>query len=146
MVMAPAPPPTFDLDLDVEVAAVVAHGLVNSLAVLSGSLHTLHSFRDSLSPVELDLTHAAFNAQGHVLQSGLETIRVHMSQPFAQAATAVGLATRALRSVAEEDAEAVLAGLLRSVEVLRSGLLAATRGLSPDVVAFLDGTTVDPAR
>ena len=79
-----------------------------------------------------------FAAQGRVVHCGVDAILVHSSVQFAQAATTVGLAAHSLVDVAERDIDAVLHGLQRSVATLRTGLLAAARGLPVDVRAVLD--------
>ncbi len=125
---------TEGLVLDRRLSAVVAHGLVASLDVLSEILHTLR-ITDRPPGTDIDVERATFSAQALVLQSGLQVILTHSSAAFANAATAFALAGRALHHIGEDDSAAVFEGLVRSAAVLRTGLSAVVLGLSASATA-----------
>jgi hypothetical protein len=121
-----------------QLAAVVAHGLINSLAVVSGAAHTVITYGDRLPPTDRDAMLCAIARGAEHFDAELRVILEDCSEPFGDAATAMALAGRAIHAVPADELPAVLEGIIDRGNVLRSGLEALVRGLPRDVVEVLD--------
>src|SRR3954452_12247656 len=74
-----------------ELEAIVAHGLLNSLAVLSGAAATLLAYGRQMEEEDVATLVTAIDAQSGVFTEGLKVLLEHSSVAFADAATAVSL-------------------------------------------------------
>jgi hypothetical protein len=127
------------LTSDRDLAAVVAHGLLNSLAALVASAATLLRLGARLKAEDEEELVEMIIAQSVVFIDGLHLLLQHCSDPFADAATTVALVPRAISRLSSDERHDVLEGLLAGSKVLEQGLHALVRGLPPDVVSLLDG-------
>ena len=117
--------------------AIVAHGLIGSLAVATGSASMLlkdRTFDPSTEQWLLD----SITEQSILVVEGMKTILDGSTQAFLDAATNVALAAGALPAVGADDRRPLLEALLRASDVLRQILGALVRGLPPEVVEMLD--------
>jgi hypothetical protein len=124
-------------------AAVVAHGLLSTAAVLAGAAHgLLHperltaEVREEL--IETLTDHAA------TFDEGLRVLVRHCSDAFGDAATTIALTAGTVRQLPDEDLPSVLHGIVDGIKILRIGLEALIRGLPPDVVSLLDSLQRQP--
>ena len=121
-----------------ELEAVVAHGLLNSLAVMSGAAGTLLAYGATLADEDVDILVSAIDAQSCVITEGLKVLLEHSSAAFADAATAVSLGSAVCGRLPAERREHVLATLVRRARELKSALDGLVRGLPPEVLELLD--------
>lgn len=128
--------------------AIVAHGLMGSLAVATGSASMLLKDRTFDSTTELWLLESIAE-QSSLVVEGMRTILDRHTASFLDAATNVALAAGLLASLATEHRRPVLEALLRGTDVLRQILGHLIRGLPPEVIEMLDGLSashsLDPA-
>jgi hypothetical protein len=122
-----------------ELAAVVAHGLLNTVTVVAGSARTLRQQGHRLTEDDRQELLAAIVGNAQVFCDALDAILSHCSDAFGDAATTMALAARTIRCVPIDDLPPVLDGISEHAKVLEAGLSAMVRGLPADVVAFLDG-------
>jgi hypothetical protein len=125
--------------LDRELAAVIAHGLMNTVAAVSGSARTLRRYGHRLGEEDYEQLVASIVDNASVFVDGLDAILENCSDAFGDAATTMALAARTIRSVPEADLPAVLDGIVAHSSVLELGLGSMVRGLPRDVLRFLDG-------
>ena len=117
--------------------AIVAHGLIGSLAVATGSASML--LRDkTFDPTTEQWLLDSITEQSILVVEGMKTILDGTTQSFLDAATNVALAAGSLPNVAPADRRAVLEALLRASDVLRQILGGLVRGLPPEVILMLD--------
>jgi hypothetical protein len=121
-----------------ELEAIVAHGLLNSLAVMSGAAGTLLAYGSRMGDDDVDSLVAAIDAQSCVFTEGLKVLLEHSSVAFADAATAVSLGSGVCGSVSSERREQVLRMLVRRSRELKNALDGLVRGLPPEVLELLD--------
>ena len=117
--------------------AIVAHGLMGSLAVATGSASMLlrdKTFDETTEQWLMD----SIAEQSALVVEGMKTILDGAIQAFEDAATNVALAAGTLGRVAVEDRRPVLEALLRASDVLRHILGGLVRGLPPEVLEMLD--------
>ena len=118
--------------------AIVAHGLIGSLAVATGSASMLlrdKTFDATTEQWLLDSIHE----QATLVVEGMRTILDGSTQSFVDAATNVALAAGTVANVPSSERKAVLEALLRASDVLRQVLGGLVRGLPPEVIEMLDG-------
>ena len=123
---------------EVELSAIVAHGLLNTLAVISGSGATMQQFGPTLSAEEHEQMTAALVSHSELFTEGLDVLLRHCSDAFADAAWIVESIGRRFRAAADDDREVMLDRLADSTSVLRSGLQSLVRGLPPETIDLLD--------
>lgn len=116
------------MDADRELEAVVAHGLLNSLAVISGSASTILQLGDALSAKDLEALTVAIDEQSTLFMDGLHVLIRSASDAFADAATAVALAAGVATQVDAADRALVLEALLRRSGLIRQALEGLVRG------------------
>ena len=122
---------------DGTLAAIVAHGLIGSLAVATGSASML--LRDkTFDPSTEEWLLDSIVEQSALVIEGMRSILESEPESFADAATNVSLAAGTLRTVERADRRSVLEALLRASDVLRQILGGLVRGLPPEVVVLLD--------
>jgi hypothetical protein len=121
--------------------AIVAHGLIGSLAVATGSASML--LRDkTFDPTTEQWLLESITEQSILVVEGMKTIMDGATQSFFDAATNVALAAGTLPGVEAADRRPILESLLRASDVLRQILGALVRGLPPEVMLALDELTV----
>lgn len=128
-----------------ELEAIVAHGLLNSLAVMSGAAGTLLTYGKELGDQDVETLVAAIDSQSCVFTEGLKVLLEHSSIAFADAATAVSLGSGVCGSVSPERRDAVLDMLVRRSRELKSALDGLVRGLPPEVLELLDSLNPQPS-
>ena len=117
--------------------AIVAHGLIGSLAVATGSASML--LRDkTFDPTTEQWLLDSISEQSALVVEGMKTILDGVTSSFVDAATNVSLAAGTLRTIARDQRKPVLEALLRASDVLRNILGGLVRGLPPDVILMLD--------
>ena len=117
--------------------AIVAHGLIGSLAVATGSASMLlkeRTFDESTERWLLD----SIAEQSVLVVEGMRSIVDTATQSFGDAATKVSLAAGTLGAIEAADRRPVLEALLRASDVLRQILGGLVRGLPPEVMEMLD--------
>ena len=124
--------------IDREMAAVVAHGLINTLSVITGSAATICHYRERLSAAEVTALLDGMSSNIRLFEDVLSTILTECSEAFAAAATTLSLAARSFHSVALVDRQGVLEAIVDRADVLHAGLSSVVRGLSPETAAALD--------
>lgn len=117
--------------------AIVAHGLIGSLAVATGSASMLLRDR-TFDPTTERWLLDSISEQSTLVIEGMKTILDSMSVSFADAATNVALAAGTLLRVPAADRRPILEALLRASDVLRNILGGLVRGLPPEVIEILD--------
>ena len=120
--------------------AIVAHGLIGSLAVATGSASMLLRDRNFDPTTERWLLDSIVEQSALVVE-GMKTILDSATGSFADAATNVALAAGTLPPVPAADRRPVLEALLRASDVLRNILGGLVRGLPPEVIEMLDELT-----
>ena len=128
-----------------ELEAIVAHGLLNSLAVMSGAAGTLLAYGHAMDGGDVDTLVEAIDSQSCVFTEGLKVLLEHSSVSFADAATAVALGSGVCSRISADRREEVLATLVRRSRELKSALDGLVRGLPPDVLELLDSLNPPPA-
>lgn len=121
-----------------ELEAIVAHGLLNSLAVMSGAAGTLLAYGNDLGDTDVETLVAAIDAQSCVFTEGLKVLLEHSGIAFADAATAVALGSGVCGSLSPERRGQVLDMLVRRSRELKAALDGLVRGLPPEVLELLD--------
>ena len=130
------------MDAQRELDAVVAHGLLNSLAVISSAASAILQFGASMGEDDRRVLTAAIEEQSCLFIDGLQVLIREASETFADAATAVALAAGVADSVAPEDRDLVLQAVVRRSALVRQALDGLVRGLPDEVLSLLaDGTT-----
>jgi len=124
-----------------ELEAIVAHGLLNSLAVLSGAAGTLLAYGSQMEEEDVMTLVTAIDEQSGVFTEGLKVLLEHSSVAFADAATAVSLGAAVCSSLPAERRAEVLATLVKRSKELKSALDGLVRGLAPEVLELLDSLT-----
>lgn len=120
--------------------AIVAHGLIGSLAVATGSASML--LRDkTFDPATERWLLESITEQSILVVEGMKSIVDSATQSFLDAATNVALAAGTLPAMDAADRRPVLEALLRASDVLRQILGGLVRGLPPEVIEMLDGLT-----
>jgi hypothetical protein len=120
-----------------ELGAVVAHGLLNTLAVLHDAAASLLAFGHRISGDERETLVAAIEVHGETWADGLDLILEECSPAFADAASAVALLSRVVRAAHAEDLTLILDGFVSKTVTLRTGLEAQVRALPAEVLALL---------
>ena len=123
---------------EIELSAIVAHGLLNTLAVISGSAATIQQFGATMSADQHEDMTAALVSHSELFTEGLDVLLRHCSEAFADAAWIVESIGRRFRLAAPDDRQVMLERLATETAVLRSGLQSLVRGLPPDTIDLLD--------
>lgn len=121
-----------------ELEAVVAHGLLNSLAIISGAAATILEHGDALQEDDIRTLTQAIDDQSTIFTDGLQVVIRHATDTFADAATAVALASGVANHVDRGDRRLALEALVRRTGALRQVLDGLVRGLPEEVVSLLD--------
>ena len=123
---------------DRAVAAVIAHGLLNTLAAVDGSARTLRRYGHQLADDDYAALLDTIVDNAAVFSDGLQAILESCSEPFGDAATTMALAACAVRSVPEPELPAILDGIIARSSVLEMGLEAMVRGIPAAQLEQLD--------
>jgi hypothetical protein len=118
--------------------AIVAHGLIGSLAVATGAASMLLKARRPFDPETEAWLITSISEQSTLVLDGMRTIMGSATPSYVDAATNVALAAGTIAGIDADRRAPVLEVLLRSSDVLRSTLGALVRGLPPEVVEMLD--------
>jgi hypothetical protein len=124
-----------------ELDAIVAHGLLNSLAVLSGAAGTLLAYGSSMEEGDVATLVSAIDEQSGVFVEGVKVLLEHSTVTFADAATAVSLGAALCGSLSVERRAAVLTTLVKRSKELKAVLDGLVRGLPTEVIELLDSLT-----
>ena len=135
--MANPPVDTSGMADDGTLEAIVAHGLIGSLAVATGSASMLLKDK-TFDPTTERWLLESISEQSVLVVEGMKTILDSATQSFVDAATNVALAAGTLPEVSAADRRPVLETFLRASDVLRHILGGLVRGLPPDVIEMLD--------
>ena len=119
--------------------AIVAHGLIGSLAVATGAATMLLEAPGKFDPETEDWLITSISEQSTLVLEGMRTIaQSEVTQRYVDAATNVALAAGTIAAIDPARRAPVLEALLRASDVLRSILGALVRGLPPEVIEVLD--------
>ena len=118
--------------------AVVAHGLIGSLSVATGSASMLLKAAGRFDAATEQWLVDSIQEQSVLVVEGMKSILEAATQGFLDAATNVCLAAGMLAEVPADRRAPLLEALLRASDVLRQILGALVRGLPPEVVELLD--------
>ena len=121
--------------------AVVAHGLIGSLAVATGSASMLLKASGRFDDATEAWLVESIQEQSVLVVDGMRSMVGAANQGFQDAATNVALAAGMLTDVPSERRPPLLEALLRASDVLRQILGALVRGLPPEVIDLLDELT-----
>ena len=130
------------MDAQRELDAVVAHGLLNSLAIISGAASTILQYGSALGDDDLSVLTKAIEEQSSVFTDGLQVLIRQASDTFAAAATAVTLAAGVADRVAAADRTMVLEALMSRTGLIRQVLDGLVRGLPDEVLSLLGDARV----
>jgi hypothetical protein len=130
------------VDAQRELDAVVAHGLLNSLAIISGAASTILQYGSALGDDDLSVLTKAIEEQSSVFTDGLQVLIRQASDTFADAATAVTLAAGVADRVAAADRTMVLEALMSRTGLIRQVLDGLVRGLPDEVLSLLGDARV----
>lgn len=126
------------MDQQRELDAIVAHGLLNSLAIISGAAATILQYGPALGEDDVRVLTAAIDEQSAVFTDGLQVLVRHASDAFADAATAIALAAGVADHLDPEDRVIALQALVNRSGMLRQVLDGLVRGLPAEVLSLLD--------
>jgi hypothetical protein len=118
--------------------AVVAHGLIGSLSVATGSASMLLNAAGRFDSATEQWLLDSIQEQSTLVVEGMKSILEAATQGFVDAATNVCLAAGLLNDVPAERRAPLLQALLRASDVLRQILGGLVRGLPPEVIELLD--------
>lgn len=129
-------------DAQRELDAVVAHGLLNSLAIISGAASTILQYGSALDDADLKVLTEAIDEQSALFTDGLQVLVRSASDAFADAATAVTLAAGIANRVGAADRTMVLEALTSRTGLIRQVLDGLVRGLPAEVLSLLDDARI----
>lgn len=118
--------------------AVLAHGLLNSLAIIAGAAETILQHGTALAEADVHTLTAAIEEQSLIFTDGLQVVIRQASDTFADAATAVALAAGVADHVVAGDRQLALEALVRRSALIRQVLDGLVRGLPDEVLTLLD--------
>ena len=127
-----------EVDQQRELDAIIAHGLLNSLAIISGAAATVLQYGPALGEDDVRVLIAAIDEQSAVFTDGLQVVVRHASDTFADAATAIALAAGVADRLDPADRPIALEALVNRAGVLRQVLDGLVRGLPAEVLSLLD--------
>ena len=120
-------------------AAVIAHGLLNTLAAVAGSAGTLRRYGRRLGDDDREVLVATIVDNAAVFIDGLQAILDSCSDQFGDAATTLALTARTIRAVPDDDLPKVLDGIVAHCSILEMGLASMVRGLPRERLDYLNG-------
>lgn len=126
------------MDQQRELDAIVAHGLLNSLAIISGAAATILQYGPALGEDDVRVLTAAIDEQSAVFTDGLQVLVRHATDTFADAATAIALAAGVADRLDPDDRPIALEALVNRAGVLRHVLDGLVRGLPAEILSLLD--------
>lgn len=128
--------------------AVVAHGLLGSVAVMHAAAQTLARKGEIMGEGDRTFLLDAMCLQSDLLVEGTDCLNRHLGEEILTAATAVRLAAGTLAvewdRVIGDDRASMLAILDRQGDRLKTMLLRMVQGLDPEAILFLDSLAPDP--
>lgn len=126
------------MDQQRELDAIIAHGLLNSLAIISGAAATVLQYGPALGEDDVRVLIAAIDEQSAVFTDGLQVLVRHASDTFADAATAIALAAGVADRLDPDDRPIALEALVTRAGVMRQMLDGLVRGLPAEILSLLD--------
>jgi hypothetical protein len=123
---------------DRDVAGVVAHGLLNNLAVVSGAAATMLMHGDKIGDDVAERLTIALVGHCEVLAVGLEVLVRHSSIPFGEAAETIAAVGPPLTRLSLADRRPTLDGVVQACRVLHEGLRGLVQGLPSEVIDTLE--------
>ena len=121
-----------------ELDAIVAHGLLNSLAIISGAASTILQYGEALGEDDVAVLTEAIDEQSAVFIDGLQVLVRHATETFADAATAIALASGVANRVAPPERVIALEALVARSGLLRQVLDGMVRGLPSEILDLLN--------
>ena len=135
-------------DVDDGLAAVVAHGLLSSVAVMHAAALTLQRLGDAVPADDRVILLDAMCEQSDLLVEGTDCLSPAVSEEIAGSAASLRLAAGILAldwdRVAVDHRASLLDVLDRHGDRLKTMLLRLVQGLEPEAIVFLDSLAVDP--
>ena len=133
---------------DASLDAVVAHGLLSSVAVMHAAAQTLGRLGDAVPPDDRTFLLESMCLQSDLLVEGTDCLTPTLSEEILSSATAVRLAAGTLAAdwerVVGDDRSSLLTILDRQGERLKTMLLQLVQGLDPEAILFLDSLAPSP--
>lgn len=130
---------------DRQLDAVLAHGLLNSLAVLSGAAASILAINDGHGdPAALDDLLALIDHQSELFVDGLQLLVRQASDAFADAATAVSLAAATASRGDSPTRRLCCETLVERSQLIGRTLQGVVRGLPSEVLDLLGGLPATP--
>jgi len=130
---------------DRQMDAVLAHGLLNSLAVLSGAAASILAIADGRGEESgLDDLLALIDHQSEVFVDGLQLLVRQASDAFADAATAVSLAAATASKGDMSTRRLCCETLVERSQLIGRTLQAVVRGLPNEVLELLGPPSTPP--
>ena len=119
-------------------AAVVAHGLLNTLAVLTLAAGTLTSSRERVTPAVQDELVSTIVRQCAVLGDAIIFVLPTGPEAFNIAAAGIVASGLLMAAVSRHPSDEMLGDLIADCAVVAAGLDDIVRGLPAEIVEFLD--------
>ena len=136
------------VDDDTGLSAVVAHGLLGSVAVMHAAAQTLHRLGDAVPEDDRTFLLDSMCLQSDLLVEGTDCLAAALGDEIMASATSVRLAAGTLASdwdrVVGEDRSSLLQILDRHGDRLKTMLLRLVQGLDPEAILLLDSLAPDP--
>ena len=133
---------------DTALDAVVAHGLLGSVAVMHAAAQTLARKGEVMGEDDRTFLLDSMCLQSDLLVEGTDCLTRGLGEEILTAATAVRLAAGTLAvdwdRVVDDDRTSMLAILDRQGDRLKTMLLRLVQGLDPEAILFLDSLAPDP--
>lgn len=133
---------------DAALDAVVAHGLLSSVAVMHAAAQTLVRLGDGVPADDRTFLLESMCLQTDLLVEGTECLTPVLGDEIVASATSVRLAAGTLSSewdrIVGDDRSALLTILDRHGDRLKTMLLRLVQGLDPEAIMLLDSLAPDP--
>ena len=135
-------------DPDPGLSAVVAHGLLGSVAVMHAAAETLHRLGDAVPVDDRVFLLESMCLQSDLLVEGTDCLSATLGDEIVASATSVRLAAGTLAMdwdrVVGDDRSSLLSILDRHGDRLKTMLLRLVQGLDPEAILLLDSLTPAP--
>ena len=128
--------------------AVVAHGLLGSVAVMHAAAQTLQRLGEAVPAEDRTFLLDSMCHQSDLLVEGTDCLSATLGEQIVSSATSVRLAAGTLSAewdrVVGDRRESLLTILERHGDRLKTMLLQLVQGLDPEVILLLDSLAPDP--
>ena len=136
------------MDSDPALDAVVAHGLLGSVAVMHAAAQTLHRLGDAVPAEDRTFLLDSMCLQSDLLVEGTDCLSASLGEEILSSATAVRLAAGTLAAswdrVVGDQRASLLTILDRQGDRLKTMLLRLVQGLDPEAILLLDSLAAEP--